>query len=59
MMFAGMLRGDTSGALAYWVGGNDLDSEQGWKWTDRKPFKYFNWNNGKVFIKIVHFMVCD
>ncbi|XP_067931184.1 lithostathine-1-like [Watersipora subatra] len=43
----GMLRADTSGALAYWTGGNDIDSEQGWKWTDRSPFKYFNWNTGE------------
>lgn len=43
----GMLRGDSVGALAYWVGGNDMDTESGWRWTDGQPFAYFNWNDGK------------
>lgn len=43
-----MLRADTFSALGYWSGGNDQDQEAGWKWTDGKPFAYFNWNDGNL-----------
>ena len=49
-VITGMLRGDTVGAIAYWVGGNDLDTEAGWRWTDGKPFAYFNWNDGNIAV---------
>jgi len=45
-----MLRGDTTGAIAYWTGGNDKAAEEGWRWVDKSPFKYLNWNDGKFYL---------
>ncbi|XP_023932410.1 macrophage mannose receptor 1-like [Lingula anatina] len=32
--------------ITFWLGGNDLKSEGGWRWTDGSPFSYLNWDVG-------------
>lgn len=41
------MKTDTTGAIAYWTGGNDLDTEAGWRWSDGKPFAYLNFEKGE------------
>ena len=30
-----------------WVGGNDIDKEGTWKWTDGSPFEFTAWGGGE------------
>lgn len=43
-----ILKTDMSGNVAYWIGGNDLDIEQGWQWSDGSPFNYFSFSAGNI-----------
>ena len=33
---------------ALWIGASDLSAEGGFEWSDGAPFRYINWNAGKV-----------
>lgn len=28
----------------FWIGANDQTTEGGWKWTDKTPFAFMNWD---------------
>ena len=30
-----------------WIGGNDIDEEGTWKWTDGSPFEFTFWRSGE------------
>ena len=30
-----------------WIGGNDIDEEGTWKWTDGSPFEFRFWHSGQ------------
>ncbi|XP_038046213.1 lymphocyte antigen 75-like [Patiria miniata] len=37
----------TTGGGESWIGCNDLGTEGGWVWSDKKPFSLLNWNPGQ------------
>ena len=32
--------------VQHWIGLNDLDAHQSYKWSDGTPVSYVNWNDG-------------
>ena len=34
------------GPTSYWIGLNDIDTSQGWQWTDGSVLVFFNWDQG-------------
>jgi hypothetical protein len=36
-----------------WIGGNNLQDDGTWRWSDGKPFTYANWTPGKSFFELV------
>jgi len=33
------------GWISFWIGGNDINEQLGWRWSDGSPFYFWNWNN--------------
>ncbi|CAH1796402.1 unnamed protein product [Owenia fusiformis] len=41
-----MLTSAGAGQTQFWIGANQLDRTSGWRWSDSRPFRYFNWKEG-------------
>jgi len=35
------------GYINFWIGGNDINQNYGWRWSDGSPFYFWNWNDGE------------